>query len=459
MPVERQAQGVTCNLGNLTGGMNVSVPDNMIAENEATLLENYMFEQGCLRTRMGYSEPLIDIDEPVDKIWYDQSTGGFMLFGKPSEKVTANVYYAYANEQPKKIGALTGFERPTCTGFGAKTIVASGGKLQYYDYENDLVTIESSFLSDNCWVQDSRLGTSKRGDDNFHYSSTGDCTSEEAWKEDTNMISQAQWYEVGGLDKGDIITVLPLAGDLIVFKTSDLGYQISGTVPELSSSQILSNTHAVNDREAFTLLGSTIVFITDLGLRSLQTTTTYGNFDNVEMGYKINRLLQTACMNPKIWNMQVNRQLWIRPNSGDKKTFYIYQYDIGVAYKYVFHDDIYDVSESSDGYMLATDKGVCRMNDEYTTDGGEPIDFKIISKMFTTPNRFITRYFDIFVEGRTGDDNAKIHIQVADRGFDYDLNTKRRIKNLHAVLRGFNVIVTSKSPHIIKNLCLYGMEE
>lgn len=460
MPVERQAQSVSCNLGSLTGGMNASVPENMIAENEAVLLENYMFEQGVLRTRMGYSEPKIDIGEPVNKVWYDQSTDGYMIFGHPpSDEVGANVYYGYAGETPKLIGVLTGQERPMCQRFGNKIIVASGEKLQYYDYENELVTITSSFLSDNCWVRDSRLGTSKRGDDNFHYSSTGDCTSDEAWTENTNMESQAQWYAIGELDGGDIITTLPLAGDLVVFKTNDLGYQISGTVPDLQSSQILSDTHAEDDREAFVVLGQTIVFVTDLGVRSLQTTTTYGNFDTAEIAYKINTLLQASYLKPKIWNMRTNKQLWIRPNEKDKKTFFIYQYDIEAAYKYTFHDDIYDVAETSNGFMLATDNGLCRMNDEYTTDNGNPINSKIVSKMFITPNRVITRYFDIFVEGAENDTNGKIHIQVANRGFDYSLSSKRRIKHFYNSLRAFNVVITSTSPHKINNFCLYGIDE
>ena len=58
MPIERQQQAVSCSLSNLTGGMNASVPENMIAENEAALLENYMFEQGVLRTRDGLSSSL-----------------------------------------------------------------------------------------------------------------------------------------------------------------------------------------------------------------------------------------------------------------------------------------------------------------------------------------------------------------------------------------------------------------
>ena len=461
MPIERQQQAVSCSLSNLTGGMNASVPENMIAENEAALLENYMFEQGVLRTRDGYSEPLIGVGEPIDKIWYDLSTDGFLLAGKPPADGSegANIYYAYVGEQPTSLGKLTGRERPMCCRFSDKIIIASGGKLQYYDYKNPLVTVESSFLSDNLWVQDMRLGTSKRGDDNLRYSSTGDCTSAEAWKEDTNMISQAQWYQIGACDGGDIITVLTLAGDLIVFKTNDRGYRISGTVPDLSSDSVLSDTHAEDDREAFALMGGTIVFATDLVLRSLQTTTTYGNFDTAEVAYKINRLLQENCHKPKVWNMLTRRQLWIRPSEADKKTFYIYQYDTGAAYKYVFHDDINDAVETSNGIMLATDKGVCRMNDEYTTDNGEPIHSKIISKMYITPNRIITRYFDIFVEGREGDEDGKIHVQVADRGFDYSLTTKRRIKHFYNSLRAMQVIVTSTSPHRINNFCLYGIDE
>ena len=264
---------------------------------------------------------------------------------------------------------------------------------------------------------------------------------------------------LGELDGGDIITTLPLSGDLIVFKTNDLGYQISGTVPDLQSQQILNNTHAQDDRESFALLGNTIVFATDLGIRSLQTTTTYGNFDTTEVAYKINRLLQKECYKPRIWNMLTMKQLWIRPNAKDEKTFYIYQYDTGAAYKYTFHDDIHDVAQTDSGIMLATDNGVCRMNDEYTTDNGEPIHSKIISKTYITPNRIITRYFDIFVEGREGDESGKIHVQVADRGFDYSLTTKRRVKHFYNSLRAMQVIVTSTSPHRINNFCLYGIDE
>ena len=465
MPIEREQQRVSCSLSNLTGGMNVSVPENMIADNEAVLIENYMFEQGVLRTRDGYSLPLISINDPIEKIWYDLSTEGFLIFTTPaSENDTSDVYYGYiANSettlQPEKIGKLAGRERPVCHKFGSKIIIASGGKLQYYDYQNPLVTIESSFLSDNLWVQDSRLGTSKRGDDKFHYSSTGDCTSEEAWKEDTNMISQAQWYRIGAFDGGDIITVLPLAGDLIVFKTNDRGYRISGTVPELSSDAILSNTHAEDDRESFALMGGTIVFATDVGMRSLQTTTTYGNFDTVEVAYKINRLLQEQCYKPKVWNMLTRRQLWIRPNEAQKDIFYIYQWDTGAAYKYVFHDGINDVVETSNGIILATDYGLHRMSSEYSKDGEYYFTSRITSKMFITPNKITTRYFDIFVESRLGYDTGDILVQVADRSFLYSLGSKRRIKHFYASLRALAIELSSTSPHIIKNFNLYGIDE
>lgn len=461
MPIEREQQSVSCSLSNLTGGMNASVPENMIADNEAVLIKNYMFEQGVLRTRDGYSAPLVDVGEPIDKIWYDLSTEGFFIIGKAPANAedTANVYYGYIDKEPVKIGKLTGRERPVCHKFADKIIIASGGKLQYYDYQNPLVTIEGSFLSDNLWVQDSRLGTSKRGDDTFHYSSTGDCTSEEAWKEDTNMISQAQWYQIGACDGGDIITVLPLAGDLIVFKTNDRGYRISGTVPELSSDAILSDTHAEDDREAFALMGSTIVFATDLGLRSLQTTTTYGNFDTAEVAYKINRLLQESCNKPKVWNMLTRRQLWIRPNEADKYTFYIYQYDTGAAYKYVFHDEINDAVETSNGIILATNDGLRRMSSEYTKDGDAYFISKITSKMFITPNKIITRYFDIFVENRLGLDGGDIGVQVADRSCLYSLSSKRRIKHFYTSLRALSIEVWSMSPHVIKNFTLYGVDE
>ena len=65
----------------------------------------------------------------------------------------------------------------------------------------------------------------------------------------------------------------------------------------------------------------------------------------------------------------------------------------------------------------------------------------------------------MFVEGREGDDDGKIHVQIANRGFDYSLASKRRIKHFYNSLRAFEIVVTSSSPHRIKNFNLYGVDE
>ena len=158
MPLERSGSLTAINFSDFTGGINTAQPAAHIAENEAQYIENYEYDYNRLRTRGGLSAPVITLEgDTIESFFYDQATGGFLIFGAPSAEGKAKIYFADASGVIE-VGTLAGYERPVCCKFGGDVFIASGGKLQVYDYEK-LTTIEGSYLCDNVFERMGRIVT------------------------------------------------------------------------------------------------------------------------------------------------------------------------------------------------------------------------------------------------------------------------------------------------------------
>lgn len=304
MPIERSEQLTAINFSDYTGGMNTAQPPGQIAENEAQLIENYEYDYNRLRTRGGISAPLITVDgDEIESFFYDKMTDGYLIFGSTpaEEESTAKIYFADVTNGVKEVGVLTGRSRPVCCKFGGDIFIASGGKLQVYDYEA-LTTIDGSYLCDNVFERFGRLVTTHRGDDNEYYSSVGDAKSEQAWEDISGDDSSAKFLEVGYKDDGDIITCLPMANDIIVFKTNGNIYSVSGEYPSWTISLIGIESGAEDVCQSIVSVGSSIAFVTQAGIRSLDAVQVYGNFQPNEVGYKINKSLANVIYKPMCWN-------------------------------------------------------------------------------------------------------------------------------------------------------------
>lgn len=323
MPIEREQQMTAYNFSDFSGGMNTAQPPEQIADNEAELIMNYEYDYNRLRTRGGTSAPLVSVDDSIKSFYYDAATEAYLLFGAGTDKVKGNIYLTYIGEPATLVGQITGNERPVCCKFDGCIYIASGDKLQYFDYEQ-LFTVESSKLCDNVFERLGRLVTTHRGDDNLYYSATGDAKSKDAWTDNSNDDSSSKWLEVGYKDDGDIITCKPMANDLLVFKTNGRIYSVSGEYPAWNVSQVGEKSYAEDIQKSIEIVGDSVAFITRNGIRSVDTVQTYGNFTMNEIGYKFNKSLTANISNPMCWNAVSKRQLIIRPSSSNKKLLFIY---------------------------------------------------------------------------------------------------------------------------------------
>ena len=273
MPIEREQQMTAYNFSDFSGGMNTAQPPEQIADNEAELIMNYEYDYNRLRTRGGTSASLVSVDDSIKSFYYDAATEAYLLFGAGTDKLKGNIYLAYIGEPATLVGQLTGNERPVCCKFDGCIYIASGDKLQYFDYEQ-LFTVESSKLCDNVFERFGRLVTTHRGDDNLYYSATGDAKSKDAWTDNSNDDSSSKWLEVGYKDDGDIITCKPMANDLLVFKTNGRIYSVSGEYPAWNVSQVGEKSYAEDIQKSIEIVGDSVAFITRNGIRSVDTVQT-----------------------------------------------------------------------------------------------------------------------------------------------------------------------------------------
>lgn len=451
MPIERQQQMTAYSFSDFSGGMNTAQPPEQIADNEAELIMNYEYDYNRLRTRGGTSAPLVSVDDSIKSFYYDAATEAYLLFGVGTDKAKGNIYLAYIGEPATLVGQLTGNERPVCCKFDGCIYIASGDKLQYFDYEQ-LFTVESSKLCDNVFERFGRLVTTHRGDDNLYYSATGDAKSEDAWKEDSNVDSSSKWLEVGYKDDGDIITCKPMANDLLVFKTNGRIYSVSGEYPAWNVSQVGEKSYAEDIQKSIEIVGDSVAFITRNGIRSVDTVQTYGNFTMNEIGYKFNKSLTANISNPMCWNAVSKRQLIIRPSSSNKKLLFIYQYNMMAGYELEFPFDIDDMAETSNGIIILSGNALYRWSFEYSTDNGQPIKTKLVTRRLTTAVAFYTRKYDIQIEG---DVNGVVNLTAGKQSWKHLLKKPRRLKYLYDTLNSLQLTLSSESQHTITTIVLY----
>lgn len=456
MPIERSEQLTAINFSDYTGGMNTAQPPGQIAENEAQLIENYEYDYNRLRTRGGLSAPLITVDgDEIESFFYDKMTDGYLIFGSTpaEEESTAKIYFADVTNGVKEVGVLTGRSRPVCCKFGGDIFIASGGKLQVYDYEA-LTTIDGSYLCDNVFERFGRLVTTHRGDDNEYYSSVGDAKSEQAWEDISGDDSSAKFLEVGYKDDGDIITCLPMANDIIVFKTNGNIYSVSGEYPSWTISLIGIESGAEDVCQSIVSVGSSIAFVTQAGIRSLDAVQVYGNFQPNEVGYKINKSLANVIYKPMCWNLISKRQLVIAPNFRERNKLFVYQYNMGASYILKFPEPISDMVDTANGVIVALGNSLHRWSYDEVTDNGEPIRTRLITRKLQTAIKFFTRKYDIEINGEK---DGSVLISSGKQSWVHRLNDKRRIKYLYDTLNEIEIELTSTSNHEITGIALYTM--
>lgn len=275
------------------------------------------------------------------------------------------------------------------------------------------------------------------------------------WEDDSNDDSTSKWLEIGYKDDGDILKAMPIAGDIAVFKTNGRVYTVSGEYPNWNVQQVAEHTDVAN-ADAIVDVGSDIVFMTKLGLKSLQTTAMYGNFTTNETARKINRNLMGDVENSRTYNLIRKRQLIIFPNTEDdehKKDCYCYQYDLGAGVFMHFDVPIEDMVDAKNEVLVASGGSIMRWSFDYKDDNGTPIEQEIVTKEISSSSRLYSRKVDVGVKGTEAGD--MVDVGWANKIIHYPLGAKRRVINVFSVCRESALTLKTKATVAIDYIKLF----
>lgn len=411
-----------------SGGINVSVAPQLLAENEYQQIRNMEFDYNILKTRGGVSAALSSYPADIKSVFWDMATNCYLVCLKDG-----SVYEENLSGLHNKVGTLSGKKSVSYCKFDGKIFVASGGKLQYYDYAgHSLTTIEASYLSDIVFERMGRLVTSMQGDDNLYYSAVGD-PYETGWEEDSNRDDSSKFVEIGYKDDGDIMKALPMSGDIIVLKSNGSIYALSGEYPSWTVQMVASNIDLIS-ADSITWLDNQVCYLTNKGLNVLQPTQAYGNYStNLNVGRKFNKLIVEKLANPVMCNAVRKHQLLVQPDSADKGYVICYQYDLGAAITFRFPLEISCIVDTENGVIFAAGKSLYRWDKRYVNDlGNTPIEQEIVTRKFDSSRQLFTRQVDVGVNGTEG---GVVELLWADKTLKYTIKNKRRVLKVFSVCR------------------------
>lgn len=425
---------VTVKLDDLTGGMNIAKSPEFIKDNEVVRLENMEFDVvgSKLRTRRGLSTPLASFNSPVTHVYNDYEMNDFFIFLKNKE-----VYRYEFGKQPTLIGKINGdAERPSCCKWKGSLLIASGAKLQEYNYQT-FKTIDGSPNCDIVCTRSSRVVVAKTGSDLLIYSAIGDVNS---WNENSNDASARKDVNVGYGDGGNIVAVAELASDVLVFKSNGYIYDVQNE-PEEWSITLLANNSDVVSRHACDNINSDIVFVSTRGLKSVKSSQVYANFNVMDIGDNINPALKNNVTKPFISDLRRTKQMVVSGSCG--REMFVYHYWTGGYTKWIFPYNVTSICENQYHVLVAmntddTHGAIYEFDFKYTTDNGYSIHQLIQSKeMRDTHNLNAYRtYIDIQSEENDGRGYIYINdVQLTHKWTTTELQGEFKTQILSPILR------------------------
>lgn len=403
------------NFSPLNGGINVSQPPEQIGNNEMQVCENFIYDKDSQRlVGRGGLKKVSSFDSNIKSMYYDMDTNQTFVF---LENRDCYMLILSSTETKRTyLDKVTGKGIAKCEKFKDKLFVATGELLQFYDYSEDknyLQAITDGPVCDDLFYRWGRLMVTMSGSDRITYSSVGDASSDVAWKENTNDPSSSKWIDIGPDDSGDIINIVPLATDIIVFKSNGKAYQFVGdsSVDTWSVYNVANFTDLTGNFTAgmaASNIGNQVVFLSLRGLKTLSATMDYGNIASADIGDKFNKLITDNMYEPAMYNLRRHKMLIIRPTA-DKKYFVAYNYSLNSATVIKFGFDVEYILETKDDVFVASKNNIYLWSNEATQDDTTPIEYVIKPKQVLGSDEMLVKAIDTkFNSDRAGDVNFSI---------------------------------------------------
>ena len=313
------------------GGLNLSASERYLTEKEIAGGKNFCYERNSGRLRT--LEPLdlvLTASGEVTSLYYSLNYGVIFACG--------TALYRIVDDEAQNIGTLSGTDIPVFCDWGEESdrrlYVASGGIVQWYDgttlQTQTPVAQDESAPSGDKWnsandvlVREGRLLLARAGKDRLKFSGVGDPENWQGQDEgtgddiDVHTDADAQWLDVGYKEGGDIVRVLPISRDLVIFRSDGSLYRLFGSYPDWTLIRVTSQVDPVN-RDAVTSVGNDIMFLDkDRGIRKVSAIQEYDDLAvTEEEGQKVNAWLAAHfTQDARLWTLPDRGEIWVKPSA------------------------------------------------------------------------------------------------------------------------------------------------
>ena len=401
----------------LSGGINVALLPDRIADNEMQSCYNMMYDvdSAVLKKRGGLGVAFASYPSEILSVYNDYNLNRKYVFLKDK-----SVYVTDSLASSINVGSLNGSHKPSCCHFGSKLYIASGDVLQVYDGLGFVRVVAKAPKAIFCFVKDNRLCCFSGTDSIVYQSGIGDG---EFWDDNENDDSAATWSQIGE-DVSYLLACIPLLDDIIFFKGNGEIWDLVGKYPNWSITQ-LGEDSGIDNCFCAANLGSKSVFVGRFGLKSVASTNKYGNLEAHDIGDKFDSLITSNFHSPTVWKMERFRSLFIQPNSNER-TIVVYNYNLSAATVIEFPFVVVDFFEDNTGVAVVGSSFMYYMDRRYLTDNNEPIHCSLVTKRIVTIyDALLLTMVDCSLSASTSGD---VNLNINDLNVDVKNNNRSNIK-------------------------------
>lgn len=421
-----------------SGGLNTSNASEMIAQNELSRAVNVEIDKstGLLKTVPGTrtlytkTEGAAFTDIFYDKIndafivcdedkriywWYEIKTYEegilFPVFVYPHEKlpeqgvkesdvVPGYIYphltlpkngvkeedliraYCIESEELHEGGTLTGDVPPSFCLWEDGTLIASGGKLEYF-HNKQIEILENS--PDNCngvFVRDGRVWA--YSGDRLYISAVGD---ERSWETDVNDVSSGQWLDIGYKDGGAIVGIVSLSTDMLIIKDNGHVFRLSGSFPDWVVKEVSREVTCRGYRASIGILNNAVI-LGEGFLQAISTTEEYGDMQAKDISIKVRNEISLLPRTIKLRYVAPYNQIWIVGN--DRRLLFL-ELDNNAFFEREYTTILKDVCYKKDNVYVLKRNKIQILDRDSVFDEGYFLNWRWRAKTLVSNNAYLVK--------------------------------------------------------------------
>ena len=359
-----------------SGGLNQTANADGINENQLSKSVNVEAEHntGRLKTVAG----TVDVAK-IDDIYaamYDEINHKMLIVLNDK-----TVHILQNGNIGNSIGSLTGNSYPQYESWENGILIASGGKLQYFN-STTLDTIQDSPDTDNVYVRAGRIIVTSESD--LRFSGVGDETN---WVEKTNDDSSAKWLEVGYKDGGAIIRLINLYSDVLIIKNNRRVYRLQGEYPNWIVTEVTRNVDC-SGRLSVCAVADRVFILGKTELQMISTTDAYGDMKPANVAALVAGEINQLPQNAIIRYVPALQQIWCIGTNG---AVMVYDLNFNSWFKRQFNSAVIDVINiGNEVYVIKGDR-ISKLDENSFFDADKALTWQFKAQRLISLNNFLLK--------------------------------------------------------------------